>query len=89
MFENWGLKTKAGLWVLSLPDKQVKELLQTTAYDYSQGQISPDAKFVAYTSNESTREEVYVQHVVPVGVREEDVVDVVRREAALCQLVHE
>jgi serine/threonine protein kinase len=67
MFENWGLKTKAGLWVLSLPDKQVKEVLQATAYDYFQGQISPDGKFVAYTSNESAQNEVYVQPITATG----------------------
>lgn len=67
MFENWGIKTKAGLWVLSLPDKQVKELLQTTAYDYFQGQLSPDGKFVAYTSNESARDEIYVQPITTNG----------------------
>jgi serine/threonine protein kinase len=67
MFENWGSKTKAGLWVLSLPDKQVKELLQATAYDIFQGQISPDSKFVAYTSNESARDEVYVQPITVNG----------------------
>jgi eukaryotic-like serine/threonine-protein kinase len=67
MFENWGLKTKAGLWVLSLPDRQVKELFQNTAYDYFQGQISPDGRFVAYTSNESARDEVYVQPITANG----------------------
>jgi Tol biopolymer transport system component len=67
MFENWGPKSKAGIWVLSLADRQAKALLQTNAYDQLQGQISPDGKFVAYTSNESAREEVFVQPMSTTG----------------------
>jgi serine/threonine protein kinase len=67
VFDNWALKTKGGVWLLSLPDKQAKPLLQASAYDQFGGRISPDGRFVAYSSNESGRVEVYVQPVVSTG----------------------
>jgi Tol biopolymer transport system component len=67
LFENWGLKEKAGVWVLTLRDKQPKPLLQSNSYDQMQAQISPDGHLVAYTSNESGSNEVYVQPLVSNG----------------------
>jgi eukaryotic-like serine/threonine-protein kinase len=61
-FENWAPKAKGAIWVLPLSgDRQPKPLLQTSAFDQFQGQISPDGHFLAYTSDESGRPEVYVQ----------------------------
>jgi Tol biopolymer transport system component len=67
VFDNWALKSKGSVWLLSLPDKQARPLLQATAYDQFQGRISPDGRFVAYSSNESGRLEVYVQPIVSTG----------------------
>ena len=44
-----------------------KAVLQSNAFDYFHGQFSPDAKFVAYGSNESGRPEVYTQPFPPSG----------------------
>ena len=54
-------KTKWDLWVLPLfGDRKAKPFLQSE-FDESQGQFSPDGRWVAYASNESGRPEVYVQ----------------------------
>ena len=61
IFDNWALKSRAALWVLSLSDNQAKPLLQSTAFDQFQGQISPDGHYVAYISNELGKWDIYVQ----------------------------
>ena len=49
------------LWLLPMSgDRVPAPLLQSDANEY-QGQISPDGRWIAYTSNESGQEEVYVQ----------------------------
>ncbi len=54
-------KTKWDLWVLPLfGDRKAKPFLQSE-FDESQGQFSPDGRWVAYASDESGRPEVYVQ----------------------------
>lgn len=54
-------KTKWDLWVLPLfGNRKPKPFLQTE-FDESQGQFSPDGRWVAYALNEYGRPEVYVQ----------------------------
>ena len=48
------------LWVLTLDDKKAAPLIATT-FNETHGQISPDGKWIAYTSNSTGRPEVYVQ----------------------------
>ena len=61
-FENWAPKTKGGVWLLPFSgDRQAKPVLQTNAFDQVGAQISPNGRYLAYTSNESGRWEVYVQ----------------------------
>lgn len=62
LFENWLPQAKGGVWLLSMSgNHEAKPLLQSTAFNQGQGQFSPDGHFVAYTSDESGRVEVYVQ----------------------------
>jgi Tol biopolymer transport system component len=53
------------LWVLPLtrgnPAGQEPELYLGTEFNESQGQFSPNSSLIAYTSNESGRDEIYVQ----------------------------
>ena len=49
-----------GLYVGTLGDKNVKPYLQT-AFAEAAAQVSPDGKWIVYSSNESGRTEVYVQ----------------------------
>ena len=65
VFSSIGPKTGSDLWVLRLEADRAQRAppvpyLQTE-FEESQGQFSPDGKFIAYTSNESGRYEVYVQ----------------------------
>ena len=49
------------LWTLSLPSKEVKQLTHTPLVDEAQAQFSPNAKFIAYASNESGEFEVWLR----------------------------
>ena len=61
IFEQRELKTKSDLWVLPLMgDRKPFPFLQT-AFDETEGRLSPDGSWIAYTSDESGAEEVYVQ----------------------------
>ncbi len=53
-------KNGSDLWVLSLEDKKAEPLI-ATEFDETHGQISADGKWIAYTSNRTGREEIYVQ----------------------------
>jgi serine/threonine protein kinase/Tol biopolymer transport system component len=67
LFNRFG-KAHAGVWILpSSGDRQPKPLLQSTVFDQGAASFSPNGRFVAYTSNESGRFEVYVQSVPPSG----------------------
>jgi serine/threonine protein kinase/Tol biopolymer transport system component len=51
----------ASLWLFSFSDRQAKPLLQSSSFDQGAASFSPNGRFIAYTSNESGRFEVYVQ----------------------------
>ena len=53
-------RTKWDLELLSLSDRKTTDFLKTD-FDEIQGEFSPDGHWVAYSSNESGRFEVYVQ----------------------------
>ena len=54
-------KTSNDLWVLPLSDDRKPSPLLQTPFAESHGQISPDGKWLAYYTNETGRNEVYVQ----------------------------
>jgi len=66
LFANWDSRTKWDVWSLPLASQttgaepQPVPYLQTE-FDTFQAGFSPDGRWVAYTSNESKRYEVYVQ----------------------------
>ena len=49
------------LWALPLTEDAEPLLLRRTEFDERQGKVSPNGKWLAFTSNESGEEEVYVQ----------------------------
>jgi Tol biopolymer transport system component len=62
-------KTRADLWLLPLNgDRKPVPYLQTEFGEYL-GQFSHDGRWMAYTSDESGREQVYVQTVPPSGAK--------------------
>ena len=54
-------KTGSDLWILPLQGDRKPTLLLGTEFNESQGSFSPDMRWVAYASNESGRNEVYVR----------------------------
>ena len=48
------------IWTLSLDDRKPSEILQTPAQEHH-AMFSPDGHWLAYASNESGRQEVYVR----------------------------
>jgi Tol biopolymer transport system component len=52
--------TRSDIWVLDVPSRKVEPVLQTNASERFPA-FSPDGKWLAYTSDVSGRDEVYVQ----------------------------
>ncbi|MEP6704957.1 MAG: hypothetical protein ABJB34_09140, partial [Acidobacteriota bacterium] len=63
---NGGPKTKVDLWVLPLTGGGSPFPYLVTDFDEAHAQFSPDGRWIAYTSDESGKAEVYVQSF-PVG----------------------
>jgi eukaryotic-like serine/threonine-protein kinase len=57
------------LWLLPTTGDRKPMPFPRTAFDQMQGQFSPDSKWIAYTSNESGRQEIYVQDFPAGGPR--------------------
>jgi Tol biopolymer transport system component len=68
VFTTKGTETHDDIWTLSLPDRQARPWLQTPAGEWG-GRLSPDGSWMAYNSNESGRDEVYVQPFPGPGVK--------------------
>lgn len=61
LFDRYGPTGALGIYALSLDGScKIQPFLQST-FNQSQAQFSPDSHWVVYTSNESGRDEVYVQ----------------------------
>jgi Tol biopolymer transport system component len=56
-------KSAGDVWLLTLGDKKAEAspLIATAQYNESHPQVSPDKKWIAYTSNRTGRNEIYVQ----------------------------
>ena len=61
VYETTDPKTQVDLWILPLSDDRTPRPFLVTPFGEFAAQISPDGRWIAYTSNESGREEVYVQ----------------------------
>jgi eukaryotic-like serine/threonine-protein kinase len=57
---NFNSNNRAEIWVLRMGDHKAQPFLQTR-FNVSAPQFSPDGRWLAYTSDESGRYEVYVQ----------------------------
>jgi eukaryotic-like serine/threonine-protein kinase len=67
VYEEQAPKTGADLWILPTSgDKKPTEFLRTP-FNEKQARFSPDGRWIAYDSNESGREEVYVQSFPQTG----------------------
>jgi len=59
VYESLDDKTRNDLWLLSLPDGRRTPFLRSLSNETG-GRISPDGKWMAYASDESGRDEIYV-----------------------------
>jgi len=60
VYESFSSKTKWDLWLLRASDRNASPLLQSE-FNERQAQLSPDGKYIAYTSDKSGSAAVYVQ----------------------------
>ena len=51
----------SGVWLLALDNREAKPLLQSAEFVIAAAVFSPNGRFIAYTSDESGRFEIYVQ----------------------------
>jgi serine/threonine protein kinase len=61
--------TSADLWLLSMENQSVMRPFKQTPAAERQGTLSPDGRWMAYSSNESGRSEIYVEPVPGPGGR--------------------
>ncbi len=62
-------KTKADLWVLPMQGERKPVVFLRTEFNERDGAFSPDGKWIAYSSDESGRYEVYVQPYPTTGAK--------------------
>jgi Tol biopolymer transport system component len=60
LFSPLGTQRNYDIWVLSIADSKARPWL-STAFNEEGARLSPDGRWIAYTSDESSRFEVYVQ----------------------------
>jgi Tol biopolymer transport system component len=63
---NGGTRTKVDLWILPMTGEAKPFPYLETPFEEVHAQFSPDGRWIAYTSNESGRPEVYIQSF-PIG----------------------
>jgi hypothetical protein len=61
LVDVFGAETRVDVMRLTLGDGSALKPYLATRFDESSGRISPDGRWVAYRSNESGRDEIYVQ----------------------------
>ena len=61
LFHSLDPQTKADLWVLPLFGDRTPQVFLQTEFSEEFGQFSPDGHFIAYVSDESGRNEVYIR----------------------------
>ena len=69
LFDNLDPKTNFDLWVLPLSGDQQPRAIVASPFTDTSGQFSPNGSWIAYTSDESGRSEVYVRGFQSPGTR--------------------
>ncbi len=68
LFVEWASKTGGNIWLLALDQPEPKLLLQTKANEW-EAKFSPDVRWIAYTSDESGQNQIYVQSFPDAAIR--------------------
>jgi hypothetical protein len=63
------VKTKSDIWRLELGEKPVATPFLQTPFNERNSRVSPDTRWVAYVSDESGRDEIYVQSFPQAGAK--------------------
>src|SRR6185503_18705708 len=61
LFMRFRNGARGSVWLLPVGEREAKQLLQSSAFDQAAATFSPNGRFIAYTSDESGKFEVYVQ----------------------------
>ena len=61
LFMRFQAGSSGSVWLLATDNREAKPLLQTAEFEIAAAVFSPSGRFIAYSSNESGRSEVYVQ----------------------------
>ncbi len=61
LFLRWNAETNDDVWLLPLEDRAAVRPFVRTPFNESRAHFSPDGRWVAYQSDESGRDEIYVQ----------------------------
>ena len=64
-FTQMGVTTKDDLWLLPLEGERKPRIFKQTPYTERSGQISPDGRWIVYSSDLSGRSEVYIELMAP------------------------
>jgi Tol biopolymer transport system component len=67
LYAEADLHTRGDLWVLPLQSGRVAAPFLQTPFNELYGQFSPDSKWIAYSSDESGRQEIYVRYFFAPG----------------------
>jgi Tol biopolymer transport system component len=62
LFQQENPKTKWDLWLLPMAGERKPFPILQSEFNETMGALSPDGKWVAYTSDETGNEQVYIQH---------------------------
>ncbi len=61
VYSQTGVTTREDIWLLPLEGDQTPEIFKQTPFSEKEGQISPDGRWIAYTSDASGQNEVYLE----------------------------
>jgi len=62
-------KTGSDIWAVPATGRHIPEVLVQTPFDERNGALSPDGRWLAYTSTETTRQEIYLQPFPATGAK--------------------
>ena len=66
-FHARGERSHGNLWIMTMDGKHERRQLHATQFNELGGRFSPDGKLVAYTSDESGQNEIYITSAVEAG----------------------
>jgi len=67
LFHTTRQNREGNIWMLSLEGKRKPSLVIDTAFETTNARLSPNGRWIAYSSNESGKFEVYIQSFPPSG----------------------